>query len=92
MTSGTKQRHFWCKYWPWPLSYSSFVRKGHVNLLDFFHLSSIHSEFQLLFETKANTFLFGTSYVQQTVPTQDFIINVFVWYVEDFITKTSTNS
>jgi hypothetical protein len=55
-----------------------------------FKLSSIHSEFQLLFETKANTFLFhGTSYVQQT---QDFIINVFVWYVEDFITKTSTNS
>ena len=64
-----------------PLEVCQFAR--------FFYLSSIHSEFQLLFETKANTFLFGTSYVQQT---QNFIINVFVWYVEDFITKTSTNS
>ena len=36
------------------------------HLLDFFLLSSIHSEFQLLyFETKGNTFLFGTSYVHQ---------------------------
>jgi hypothetical protein len=56
-------------------------------LLDFFLLSSIHSEFQLLyFETKANTFLFGTSYVHQY--TQDFIMFLSVWYVQDFITKT----
>ena len=46
------------------------------HLLNFFLLSSIHSEFQLLyFETKAVLALVLRMYY---ISTQDFIINVFV--------------
>jgi hypothetical protein len=85
MRSGAKQRHFCVNT---GLIIFRFCEKGRFYLevcqfaRFFSFISSIHSEFQLLFETKANTFLFGTSIVCTAV--QDFIINVFVWYVQDF--------